>query len=783
MASRLNRKGIAGRLIFYILVASSIITLLITAVHLYIDYNRDLNLIDERLQQVESSYLQSLTGSVWVDDREQIEIQLKGLLSLPDMQYVAIHDGAGVQFEFGSLQAEHRVRAMFPLNYEFDGQTMELAELEVIFSLYGVYQRLLDKALILVVTQGVKTFVVSSFIFLIVHLLVTRHLVTMADYMLNFNRASMDQPMDLHRRNEKAMDDEFSQLVHSINTMRESIRSSYDEMERARMAAEEANRQKSAFVANMSHEIRTPMNGVIGMAALLSDTKLTTEQRDYTETISNSAQALLGIINDILDFSKIEAGKLDIEAIECNLHQCIEGVAELLSLRAAEKGVELNLYIARDVPCQVEVDPVRLRQVLINLANNAVKFTQIGGVVIHVSCTDRNEDRARLKVSVRDTGIGIASDKLEGIFDDFVQADVTTTRNFGGTGLGLAISRKLVHLMGGDIHVNSVINQGSEFWFDLPVKIGEEVGNECENQPVSLEGVPVLVIDDYNVNIRLTTEQLKHWGMRPQGCQDPERGLLDVKARDLQGDPYKIVIIDKVMPQMSGEEVAQRIRALQLAHQPALLMHTSVPDQFDTDYCQQAGFDAYLTRPARQIDLKSMLNSLLQPDLEIASGKLLTKYTLREAAPVKEKKTVEAAPGRSLKVLLVEDVKVNQMVATAFLTKQDCQVEIANNGQEAVEIWMRLRGEIDLILMDCQMPVLDGYDATRQIRASEEEHEHVRIMALTAHALPEESQKCHDAGMDDFLTKPLNFSLLTSKLDEVREQSSVSDGAIEEVIG
>jgi len=452
-------------------------------------------------------------------------------------------------------------------------------------------------------------------------------------------------------------------------------------------------------------------------------------------------------------------------------------VAELLSLRAAEKGIELNLLIARDVPCWVEIDPVRLRQILINLANNAVKFTQVGGVVIHVSCSEQEEERARLKFSVRDTGIGIASNKLEGIFDDFVQADVTTTRNFGGTGLGLAISRKLVQLMGGDIHVNSVINQGSEFWFDLPVLVRMRPDEEGESQSVSLDNVAALVIDDYNVNIRLTTEQLKHWGMRPQGCQDPERALIDLRARDLQGDPYKIVIIDKVMPQMNGEEVAERIRALPLASQPALLMHTSVPDQLDTEHCHRSGFDAYLTRPARQADLKAMLNSLMQPGLEIGKGALLTKYSLREVS----QETDQPEPvtdNQQLVVLLVEDVKVNQMVATAFLSKKECQVEIANNGQEALEIWHRLRGELDLVLMDCQMPVLDGYDATRQIRASEDEGEHIRIMALTAHALPEESQKCHDAGMDDFLTKPINFNLLSDKLEEIKEQKTINKGAV-----
>jgi len=614
------KTGIAKRLIFYILLASSLITLLITALHLYIDYSRDMGLIDERMEQVENSYLNSLASSLWVDDREQIKVQLEGLLNLPDMQHVSIRDETEQLYNFGTPQDSSVVSKQFPLLYAFDGQNIALGELSVTFSLEGVYRRLLDKVLVLLVTQGVKTFVVSALIFFIVYLFITRHLADMANYVLRLGNNEVSGPLILER-NDARLKDEISYVASAINTMRQNIELNYRELESARDTAESASDQKSQFLANMSHEIRTPMNGVIGMASLLSDTSLSNEQREYVSTIDSSAKALLEIINDILDFSRIESGQLELNTCSFDLPLLVSEVRELMVVQAANRGINLMMEIGPGVPRWVEGDDTRLRQVLLNLVGNATKFTLEGQVDIRVAKISENSGQVILRISVKDTGIGMPEDKLEAIFEEFTQADASTTRNFGGTGLGLAISRRLVELMGGSIQVQSELNIGSEFSLLLPMKIAEEV---------------------------------------------------------------------------------------------------------------------------------TVINSK------------------------------EESKGSSfgLTVLVAEDIKVNQVVTKAILEKMGCQVTIAQHGLEAVETYDRNDGAFDLILMDCQMPVQDGYDATRRIRATEGDDQRIPIVALTANASKEDENRCIDAGMDGVLTKPVNTVALREWLQKLSMAKANSSAAV-----
>jgi PAS domain S-box-containing protein len=511
-------------------------------------------------------------------------------------------------------------------------------------------------------------------------------------------------------------------------------------MREARDTAERATRAKAAFLANMSHEIRTPLNAVLGFTELVLDTELSAEQRQGLELVRASSEALLTILNDILDYSKIEAEHLDLESIPFDLPKSVHATATLLAVRAREKHLELTVDLPPDVPHMVRGDPTRLRQVLMNLIGNAIKFTAAGEVAVAATTVQRNGDRAAVRFSVRDTGIGISAGAQASIFEEFTQADVSTTRRFGGTGLGLAISRRLVALMGGELTVTSALGRGSDFSFALtfPIEAGASLA-PASRAPVSLSARRVLVVDDHETNRRILRDMLGAEGMAVHEAPRAQAGLEALRRAARDGLRYDLAILDAQMPDQDGFALAAAVRADSDLAETRLLMLTSAGQRGDGDRCRQLGIQAYLAKPIARADLIEAVGVVLAGAASAGvAAEVVTRHSIAESR-------------QALRILLAEDNPVNQQVATAMLVKRGHQVDVASNGREAVEAVSAHR--YDVVLMDIQMPEMDGFAATAGIRALPQGRT-LPIIALTAHALSGERERCIAGGMSDYLAKP-----------------------------
>ncbi|MCR8922209.1 response regulator [Dasania sp. GY-MA-18] len=788
------KNPIATKLLLITLGCGLIVAAIGISFQIYLNYRSDLSNIEQRIDQIRISTLPSIAKSLWSFDEEQLTVQVKGILDVEDVIKVAItwndwnnsaktreHQRDNISTEEYQRLAENAYVTTHPLVYQdSDTEVQQLGTIEITTSLTGVYQRLWQQATFTAMMQSLDIIVLTTIILLAIRRYLIRHLNQITHYTSTLNLDDLGNPLVLKDKKLRTTPDEIDKVVNSINQMRNTLLQDIEQRRRvendllkekdaklqsqreAHIAAA-ASQAKSQFLATMSHEIRTPMNGVIGMVELLQDTNLTETQKHYLDIIYRSGETLIEIINDILDYSKIEAGKMTIEQTSFNLEELAEDCIQLFGATASKSNLDLIGSVSPTTPLRLKGDPTRLRQILINLLGNAFKFTREGHIALEIQ-REKNSpiDRPIIRFSVKDTGIGINPEMLPHLFDSFNQADNSTTRKYGGTGLGLAICKQLAELMGGQIGVESTVDQGSTFWFSAQFSLCDDVADSPSHDitiSTALTAKRLLIVEDNEYFCEVMYHHSLSWGMNTHTLALGADAVNMLSKAAANNKPYDFIVLDLILPDISGLELASQIRAVAALKDTPIFIVTASDEAISEQQLKELNIYKVIRKPITPSTLKLCLAQSL--------GKV---PAMHDYSRFDRKLSVIAGT----RVLAAEDNAVNRIVIKGLLSKFGVEPVFVENGKQAVDLICQPEQAFDIIFMDCDMPIMDGFEAARRIRKFEATHhlEPCRIVALTAHALQEHRREVSQAGMDDYLAKPVNLADLARAFKRAKLLSS-----------
>lgn len=775
---RLGIRPLAARLLAYVLLFSLMFSLVATGIQMIGEFERrkeDLQSTQARAAELVSG---SMSNNIWLMNYSEVANSLDDMKAVNAIQHARVITTTGDEFTTGTFPEGRVISQTFPLI--FDRSTFrspeDVGKLTLTSSVERIYDDLRDRALLNLLFQSIVVMLGTFGLLIIVRLTLSRHLEAMADYAARLNLDALVDPLKLKRSPPKTPD-ELTELEQALNKMRlqiledtQSLRQTTIQSQGERDQAVRANHAKNQFLANVSHELRIPLQSVLGYANLLTDTPLDQEQSEYVATLLNASEGLSAIINDLLDISAMEAGKLVLDDIPFDLRETLNDLVHMLGPRAREKGLALELRIDENLPWVLKGDPVRVRQILLNLTSNAIKFTDSGHVLISIEVLGRRDGELRLRLAVEDTGVGINPQDIPLVCEPYVQLEQRFQRQLPGAGLGLTICRQLVNLMEGSLDLESRPGEGSTFWIELKLPVAPESSTRVRPDDRMVKNRRILVVDSYELSRKITLEMLSRHDVHIEAVKSAGEALTSLRQAFDSQQPFDAIVLDGFVPDMDSDLLCRQIRGNPLWADMRLLMLSSNPQRGDAEHFRQAGADAFLSKSLRESCLMPILNQLFA-DAAKKERRFLTRFSLQAVTDSSRRREL---PCGRMKVLLVEDNPVNRTLTRRLLEKLGCDVMTANDGEAAASLWQV--NPFDLIFMDCVMPRVDGFEATRRLRQWEATNQRDRtpVVALTASAMEEDEEKCRRAGMDSFVAKPVNIEMLRAVLEQYCKASAVS---------